>query len=395
MSYSLVNDVIHTIYVWFYMDINTLSIVTVFLSTVFSVGLFSCYRYMFNGMVEGVNYVSIAMFFFGVSIVPIIFGYTQTSTAAVFFSNSLYVIAFCLLLTGVALVRCSRINIIWVSFAISVCAIFTFAYFTMITPSINARIEARSFFVSLICLITVFVNINGQTEDRNAPLFLLNFTLILNSVCMMVRLVWTYNESPIEDYFSISDMHKTLFIVMIFTIMVVSFTLFWILTERLITKVHDSSITDELTKLYNRKGLNEFIKNHLSIKRNTPLSIILFDIDKFKTINDTHGHESGDMVIEHFSEVLRDQCRNNDVCVRYGGDEFLVILPGASKEIAIKVADRIEKAVVLKPIKLIKYSVSCGLSEMNSSDDWNSLIKRVDDALYTAKSNGRNCAVQL
>lgn len=376
------------------MDINTLSIVTIFLSTVFSVGLFSCYRYMFNGMVEGVNYVSIAIFLIGISFTPIIFGYTQTSTGVVF-ANSLYVVAFCLLLIGVALVRRSKINIVWISSAISVCAIFTFAYFTMISPSINARIEARSIFVSLICLITVYVNINGQTKDRNAPLFLLNITLTLNAICMIIRFVWTYNESPIEDYLSISDVHKTLFIMVIFTIMVVSFTLFWILTERLISKVHDSSITDELTKLYNRKGLNEFISNHVSIKRNTPLSMILFDIDKFKKINDTHGHKFGDLVIEHFSEILRGQCRNDDICVRYGGDEFLIILPGASNEIALKVADRIKIIVAKKSIELIKYSVSCGLSEMNSSDDWNSLIKRVDGALYTAKSNGRNCVVHL
>ena len=130
---------------------------------------------------------------------------------------------------------------------------------------------------------------------------------------MTLRLIWVYTERPIIHYLSISEVHKIAYILVIITIIAISFTVFWILTERLISKIHKTSITDELTKLYNRKGLKEFLTTLLPMNKNASLSIILADIDKFKLINDTYGHDCGDLVIENFAKIIREQCRNNEI----------------------------------------------------------------------------------
>lgn len=376
------------------MDISTLSIVSVFLSAMLSFSLFFCYRYMFDGMIKGVNHISFALFLLALSILPISLGYTQTSCAVVFVSNSLYAIAVSLLFIGIAYIRAPKKNIILICSIISIITILTFAYFTLVTPSVSARIKIRSFFIIIMSIIGIYINRAGQVQDNKAPLLLLNAILMINAIAMSLRLIWAYTEIPVIHYLSISEVHKMAYILMIVTSITISFTVFWILTERLISKIHSASVTDELTKLYNRKGLEEFLATRLPIKRDSCVSIILADIDKFKRINDTYGHHYGDLVIKNFSTILREQCRSDEVCVRYGGDEFLIILLNSPKDTSMKIAHRIQKVVAAQSIDSITYSVSFGLTEMTANDNWDRLIRRVDSALYTAKANGRDCLVQ-
>ena len=377
-----------------YMDISTLSIVSVFLSAVLSLSLFLGYKYMFNEKIKGVNYISFAFFLLTLSILPISLGYTQTSCNIVFLSNSLYVIAVSLLTLGISFIRIPKKSPLLSCSVISIITILSFAYFTYITPSINARIEIRSIFILIMGCIGIYINKNGQIKDNQAPLLLLNLIFSINIIAMTLRLIWVYTERPIIHYLSISEVHKIAYILVIITIIAISFTVFWILTERLISKIHKTSITDELTKLYNRKGLKEFLTTLLPMNKNASLSIILADIDKFKLINDTYGHDCGDLVIENFAKIIREQCRNNEICVRYGGDEFLIISQDPPQNTSMKITHRIQQAVSTQSINSITYSVSFGLAKMTVNDDWNGLMKRVDNALYTAKANGRDCLVQ-
>jgi diguanylate cyclase (GGDEF)-like protein len=155
--------------------------------------------------------------------------------------------------------------------------------------------------------------------------------------------------------------------------------------------------TDELTKLFNRRYFNERLSAALSAARrhDYPLSLIMIDLDNFKVINDTYGHSEGDQVLKAFADLLRDMIRTEDVAARWGGEEFIIILPHTLCESAAAQAERIRAAfenhtVSSTPIPL---SASFGVVQLEENEDEDSLIRRADRALYRAKHEGRNRVV--
>lgn len=160
------------------------------------------------------------------------------------------------------------------------------------------------------------------------------------------------------------------------------------------------SRTDQLTLLYNRGYWEECLMTEFNrIKRTAePTTLVMFDIDHFKKVNDTYGHPAGDEVIRRTAADLRACVRATDVAGRYGGEEFAIILINASAEASLVVAERlrkkIEDAVVIHDDQEIRYTVSLGLAQMNDAIvDHKQWIERADKALYQAKESGRNKSV--
>jgi diguanylate cyclase (GGDEF)-like protein len=122
--------------------------------------------------------------------------------------------------------------------------------------------------------------------------------------------------------------------------------------------------------------------------------IVMFDLDYFKKVNDTYGHEAGDMVLRAFSRILKDEARTNDIVGRYGGEEFLVILGDTTldgaKIFANKVREHVEEAHFMYQDKRIKLSVSAGIAQRDMYSSLGSTIVGADEQLYTAKKKGRN-----
>jgi diguanylate cyclase (GGDEF)-like protein len=120
----------------------------------------------------------------------------------------------------------------------------------------------------------------------------------------------------------------------------------------------------------------------------------MLDIDHFKKVNDTFGHDHGDIVLRKIAEILNISLRTSDIPCRYGGEEFIVILPETDSEKAFKLAERIRKkienTIIIINGNKINTSVSIGLSELKKNEKFDELIKRADIALYNAKNNGRN-----
>lgn len=162
-------------------------------------------------------------------------------------------------------------------------------------------------------------------------------------------------------------------------------------------EVQKMAITDPLTGLYNRRGFytmgdREFER---TLRFNTPLSIILLDIDLFKQINDTYGHAVGDKVLQLVAEQTQRSVRKVDIVGRYGGDEFILILPGTDHFGATAVAERLRKNISTISLDIentpITISVSMGIVDLSPKiDKLEDLIKRADEALYVAKQSGRN-----
>ena len=155
------------------------------------------------------------------------------------------------------------------------------------------------------------------------------------------------------------------------------------------------SFKDPLTELYNRRFLMESLSNQIEYFKRTGIqfSIILIDIDHFKKINDQLGHPTGDQALRELAEIMRKGLRTSDIAARFGGEEFIILVPHTLKEGALVAAERIRKATENFSFTGIPWpmTVSIGISEATADDDEESVVERADKMLYRAKSKGRNC----
>ncbi|MDN3680977.1 GGDEF domain-containing protein [Vibrio tapetis subsp. quintayensis] len=386
------------------MDIHTLAIISVLLSLSLGGGLFLCYRFMFHGEVKGVNYFSFSFTLMGASIIPICFGFHSSYWAYVLYSNVIYLLSICALVLGVIQLRdYSGVSGKRFALAVTLSSCLLIGYFILIEPSLTGRVAVRSGFTALMCFIAVYINVTSVKKDSRTPVMILAAVLSVHGMYMMVRVGFTLSEESSLAYFDLSFLHKMVYLMIIMVVISISFAVFWILTERLIAKLHQSSVFDQLTNLYNRNGLEELRekwRKSARIKTST-MSVIIADLDHFKRVNDTFGHDYGDLVLSSFSKVLKSQCRDRDYCIRYGGEEFLVVLPDTELDRAIVVAERIRSAIehhFSGEQDLKKHiTASFGVAESNENESWESLLKKADLALYDAKNSGRNrvCCVSL
>ncbi len=159
------------------------------------------------------------------------------------------------------------------------------------------------------------------------------------------------------------------------------------------------AITDALTGLYNRHYLNTHLENMVKQAQGDrkPLGLLIMDMDHFKQVNDTHGHDSGDAVLKQLGEIIVNTSRSTDLVARFGGEEFVVLMPDTAFPAQREAGERMRQKVEAREFKLpngqtIKKTVSIGVSylKLNVPDSPADLIKRADEALYMAKNGGRN-----
>ena len=166
-------------------------------------------------------------------------------------------------------------------------------------------------------------------------------------------------------------------------------------------RYRELSITDGMTGLFNSRHFYETIDSELERSRryNRPLSILLLDIDNFKKVNDQYGHLEGDKVLQSLAMLIRGCLREMDSAYRYGGEEFIVILPETGSISATMVAERLRQSfadTLQQPMsgEAFHCTVSIGVSQFINGDDALSLVKRADEGTYQAKRKGKNCVVQ-
>jgi diguanylate cyclase (GGDEF)-like protein len=161
------------------------------------------------------------------------------------------------------------------------------------------------------------------------------------------------------------------------------------------------AVTDALTGIANRSNMEMALTNEFerSKRYNAPLSVIFLDIDNFKGVNDTYGHQKGDDVLVAVASLLQKFCRTNDVAARYGGEEFLMLLPHSNAQGAFKIAERVREEVMKISFFGNEFpfsvTVSCGVTELNKDfmKNTDQLVAAADQALYDAKNGGRNKTV--
>jgi len=166
--------------------------------------------------------------------------------------------------------------------------------------------------------------------------------------------------------------------------------------------IRQESLTDPLTGLGNRKYFDRSLETAVesAFETGEPLSLMMFDIDHFKSFNDSYGHLTGDQVLRLVGMSLKQSIKGQDITARYGGEEFAVVLPNTALRQALTVADHVRRAVMSKELKkkstgeiLGRVTISVGVSMLKPGDDTDSLIERADACLYAAKRGGRNRVV--
>jgi len=236
------------------------------------------------------------------------------------------------------------------------------------------------------------------------------------------QIVYSYGSSPFED-FAVKDLTQFEDFIAknyfedkfpIFDTLIVANQAYWIIRrqknsyiyyfiqrckqwDKIIEETKAGSHLDGLTKCYTKIEIESFVTNSLATflrYKENPFSLLMYDIDWFKKVNDVYGHLAGDFVLRELSSLVKTLLRDSDICGRFGGEEFIVILPQTKVAGAIKLAEKIRETTKNHQFtfqgKDIDISISIGVTSVGISDTSFGLIDRCDKALYDAKENGRN-----
>mgnify|MGYP001566016169 FL=1 len=163
--------------------------------------------------------------------------------------------------------------------------------------------------------------------------------------------------------------------------------------EELNRTLEKQATTDALTGIYNRMKFNEIFEQLVAqaIRYKINISLIMFDIDNFKLINDTYGHQAGDTILKEITKLIHENIRHIDTFARWGGEEFMILTPHTDEESAFKLAEKLREI-----IRTTKFSVeqhitcSFGVTQFKDRDNIDSFLKQVDDSLYRSKHAGKD-----
>jgi diguanylate cyclase (GGDEF)-like protein len=232
----------------------------------------------------------------------------------------------------------------------------------------------------------------GKRRDSFAAHFML-MTLVLLCAVMMARVTSALIDPPPVGLFTYSPLQAIYLASYSFGVLLLSISAILLSSEQLRNEMAKLLKYDALTGALTRRSAFEYGENELarSSRSGTVFSVLLIDLDHFKEINDKYGHQKGDVVLTEFVQRVEQVLRRPSVMGRYGGEEFIVLLPDTTKEKAVQVAERIQnhlRAHAQQP----KVTASIGVASFSQAqgDNLDTMIGRADTALYAAKNNGRD-----
>jgi diguanylate cyclase (GGDEF)-like protein len=256
----------------------------------------------------------------------------------------------------------------------------------------------------LVVLAAIAAQVRPTLSGRARARGVMVATFAIGAVAFYVRgIAVTMSADPLQAFVSPSSFQAALFVAAASAAMVSTFAFLLLHKERAEGEAVRMATMDPLTGAYNRRTFHEIAERELSRIRRAgqPLSIIILDIDHFRPINETYGNRVGDEVLQKIADITRSALRKEDMLVRYGGEEFLVLLPDVPGPGAVVVAGRIRKSVEAEPLNVSGHSlpvtVSVGVSARldEGPESIENLLARADEALALAKQRGRNRVVAL
>jgi diguanylate cyclase (GGDEF)-like protein len=282
----------------------------------------------------------------------------------------------------------------------------TLAFYTYIQPDVLARIITASIVSSLLAFLCYRAFAERSDLMPNVVYRTVAYTFLLFSILMFVRMIATMAFSSISELYTPDWIQSVSFMTFLVFATVWSFNYVVLNGERLQEELREKeaellerAATDFLTGLGNKRAFDEFASSEIKRGRryNIPVSLVMLDLDHFKSVNDTHGHAVGDRVLAEVGLLLKRMTRQHDHVARLGGEEFGVLLTHTDLETAHAVAESFRREIQATTVEhgqsKITITSSFGVAELLTEDTLESLMERADTNLYKAKDLGRNCVV--
>jgi diguanylate cyclase (GGDEF)-like protein len=279
-----------------------------------------------------------------------------------------------------------------------------FIYFTVIVFEPNWRILVVCTIFSTQCFYLSFKLFQSNDTHHRLPILILYSLFIVYGIAFLSRVIWgvIYYQEASNELQTLAYISSLMTFLMM--IVITSFILIWVANDRLQIDLKLQATIDPLTQIYNRRALESLVQKEIArAKRDkNPFSVIMVDLDLFKKLNDQYGHQFGDQVLEQFSGLIRSSLRKYDIFARFGGEEFIIIMPDTQPVDAITLANKLCKLVAEKEYvsqdQSIRKSVTASFGITDSGVDnisWSKLVAESDKALYQAKQQGRNKVVHF
>ena len=287
------------------------------------------------------------------------------------------------------------------SLVLMILVVISFVYFTYLSPNVNIRIFIISAFVSILSFYSYFTLKEFKAVSGQVFLTVFKFVLLGMGVVFLARGVFSLNEHRISDFMNAGTWHGLSFIAFELMFIIIALSTSGFANARLSKELETQATLDPLTGLNNRRSLNKNAELELArCKRSGNIfSLVLIDIDHFKSINDNYGHQAGDKVLVEFASWLRSKVRSSDFVARFGREEFVILLNDIDAQLLIQIAQELNEKIIKKKFQLnecnsMNITISIGVASSEETDlDWSTILSVADKRLYQAKENGRNQVV--
>ncbi|WP_375753674.1 diguanylate cyclase [Vibrio sp. HN007] len=377
----------------FQLDIRTLSFLTVLNSFVFGTGLiFLSYK---QSSFQGIKSFATGLIAIGFGFLFLSLRNIIPSFMSIIVANALIVLGCLLLNLGLEKFKGLSGRYSLTSTVMLVAMVVAFIYYTYYEPSIANRLIIINTIVAIQSALCVFCLFKGPQKDLQIAQWMTALPFMLAGMFFVFRAMWSMEQGNFKSFMSADVIHQLAFIVMDLLIITSSFGLMWMISSRLEYRLIRQARRDELTQTYNRRALNELAPIEVSraTRSGSPISFIMLDIDHFKRINDTLGHSVGDTVLTKLATLLKQNIRKEDLLFRFGGEEFLIIVPDIGVENARKLSNKLKMLIeneIFCSESELSVTASFGIAELNNGESFESTLFRADEALYKAKESGRN-----
>ncbi|WP_231716706.1 GGDEF domain-containing protein [Burkholderia ubonensis] len=271
-------------------------------------------------------------------------------------------------------------------------------YWRYVVDSIPIRVLVTALFSSAVCVAVALLVLRHRPSGRSAyPYWVTAVIAFLFALCQVARGIYFMTLNGVSSPLMFATTGSVILLVAGAAIMpTLSMSAMMMVHDVLLADAREAANRDFLTGALSRKGF-EAVARALLVKagrQGLPISLLIVDLDHFKSINDTLGHVGGDTVLREFVRVTQMQLRRGDVLGRIGGEEFAVLLPATGLDDARRFAERLRNAAIAQPVATVAgpciYSISGGLAAWRSGETLDHLSRRADTALYEAKRSGRN-----
>lgn len=287
----------------------------------------------------------------------------------------------------------------WLALTLSLLPLgIALVYWRYAVDSIPVRVLVTALYSSAVCIAVALLVLRHRPSGRSAyPYWVTAVTALLFAVCQVARGAYFMTLSGVSNTLMFASTGSVILLVAGAAIMpTLSMSAMMMVHDVLLADAREAANRDFLTGALSRKGFEAVARMQLAEagRQGLPASLLILDLDHFKSINDTLGHAGGDAVLREFVRVTQMQLRRGDVLGRIGGEEFAVLLPATELDDARRLAERLRNAVTAQPVITAtgpcSYSISGGLAGWRSGETLDHLSTRADTALYEAKRSGRN-----